>query len=64
MIFLTYFDAQDYFLVVAAFMFASNTILTLVFKHFGFLYYGYGYCLSMILTFIVGATLLARFMSS
>lgn len=59
---LSYFDSQDNMLKITLTMLLSNIILTLITLYLGFDYYGYGYSLSMILTFLVGSTLLARFL--
>lgn len=61
-IFFTYFDSQTDFILITGFMFLSNLVLTLITLLLGFSFYGYGYCLSMILTFLFGALLLARFL--
>lgn len=60
-IFLTYFDAQDYFLRATIFMFFSNIVLTFICEYLGFTYYGLGYCLAMIATFMFSAYLLTHF---
>jgi len=61
-VYFSYFDSQENMLCLSLLLFFSNAILTLLSQHLGFAYYGYGYCLSMILTFCVSATLFARFL--
>ncbi len=58
----SYFDSQENMVKVSGFMLLSNFCLTLLFRTFGFPFFGYGYCLSMILTFCLGALLLTRFL--
>lgn len=59
----SYFDSQDNMIRITVVMFLSNALLTLICLKLGFVYYGLGYCLSMILTFFMGATLLVRFLN-
>ncbi len=59
----SYFDSQDNMLKVTATMLCSNILFTFITLFLGFPFYGYGYSLSMILTFFVGATLLVRFLN-
>lgn len=59
----SYFDSQDNMLKVTGTMLVSNIVLTLIAMQMGFPFYGYGFSLSMIITFFVGATLLARFLN-
>jgi polysaccharide biosynthesis protein PelG len=59
-IFFSYFDSQENMVGVSMFMFFSNALLTLVTIQLGFPYYGLGYCVSMILTFVIGALLFVR----
>lgn len=61
-IYFSYFDSQANMVKISITMVVSNTVFTLFFRYLGFPYYGYGYCLSMILTFLVGATLMVRFL--
>jgi uncharacterized membrane protein len=61
-IFFSYFDSQNNMMIVSSFLFCSNAIFTLITQFLGFNFYGYGYCLSMILTFLLGSTLLFRFL--
>jgi uncharacterized membrane protein len=61
-IYFSYFDSQENMLKISITMVLSNSVFTLYFLYLGFPYYGYGYCLSMILTFLVGATLMVRFL--
>ncbi len=58
----SYFDSQENMLIITIFMFVSNIVLTLVSLKFGFIFYGYGFCLSMILTTLIGSVLFFRFM--
>ena len=62
-IYFSYFDSQENMLKMALVMCFSNGGLTLWSQTLGFPYYGYGYCLSMIFTFLVSGFLLIRFMS-
>ncbi|MDE3047953.1 MAG: exopolysaccharide Pel transporter PelG, partial [Verrucomicrobiota bacterium] len=59
----SYFDNQARMVVITATMLATNVGLTLLTKFWGFPYYGLGFCLSMIITFALGALLLVRFLS-
>lgn len=60
----SYFNSQENMVKITATMFCSNILFTLISLNAGFSYYGYGYCLSMILTFLVGAILLVRFLDN
>ncbi|MCX6989710.1 MAG: exopolysaccharide Pel transporter PelG [Chlamydiae bacterium] len=62
-IFFSYFDSQNNMMIVSSLMFFSNVVFTLISQQLGFSFYGYGYCLSMILTFFVAATLFIRFLN-
>jgi uncharacterized membrane protein len=59
----SYFDSQDNLLRTSMTMFFSNVLFTLISLHMGFTYYGYGYCLSMIFTFLVTAVLFVKFLN-
>ncbi len=59
----TYFDSQNNLLKSTITMFISNVVLTLISLKMGFTFYGYGYSLSMILTFFVSSSLLVRFLN-
>ena len=63
-IFLSYFDAQKPMVVASVTLFATNVILTLICLNLGFAYYGLGFCLSMILTFGLGAIMLVRLLNN
>lgn len=58
----SYFDSQNNMVRTTALLFFTNLILTLVSEKLGFKFYGLGYCISMILTFLVGAILFVRFL--
>ena len=58
----SYFDSQDNMVKVTMTMFFSNALFTFITLKLGFPFYGYGYSLSMILTFLVGAVILIRFL--
>ncbi len=62
-IFFSYFDSQENMLKLTGTMFITNTVFTLIFRDLGFAYYGYGYCLSMIVSFCIGALLFTRFLN-
>lgn len=51
----SYFDSQRDILVTTSVMFFSNVALTIISKSLGFEFYGYGYAISMLLSFFVGA---------
>lgn len=53
MILLSYFDNRKMIMYQQFFFLATNTLFTLVTIHLGFAYYGYGYFLACVLTFIV-----------
>jgi polysaccharide biosynthesis protein PelG len=61
-IYFSYFDSQNNMFICTLTLFLSNLILTLGTVHLGFSYYGYGYALSMTLTFFVSAILFTRFL--
>jgi len=60
----SYFDSQENMLKVTATMLISNTVLTVLTTLLGFKFYGLGYCLSMIISFCVGALLFTRFIKN
>jgi uncharacterized membrane protein len=59
----SYFDSQNNMMIVTSTMFLSVIALTLLTLHLGFAFYGYGYCLSMILTFFIAGTRLVHFLN-
>lgn len=59
----SYFDSQENMLKVTGMMLASNFLMTLMSLYLGFPYYGYGFCLSMIFSFLVAAMLLVKFLN-
>ncbi|NGX57690.1 MAG: hypothetical protein K940chlam3_00584 [Chlamydiae bacterium] len=63
MITLSYFDDKRDVLIIAATFLISNTLFTLLSLNLGFAYYGYGYFMSTVLTFIVAAVLSERYIS-
>lgn len=63
-VFFSYFDSQDNMIKVTTTMLVSNIIFTLICLKLGFPFYGFGYCLSMILSFFVASILLFRFLDN
>ncbi len=59
----SYFDSQENMLRVTGLMLLSNIIMTIISLYNGFPYYGYGFCFSMIFSFLVAAILLVRFLN-
>lgn len=59
----SYFDSQNNMLKVTCTMFISNVVMTLMSLYLGFPYYGLGFCLSMIFSFLISAILLMRFLN-
>ncbi len=60
MIILSYFDARRTVMGIQVFFLAANVVLTLVSMQIGFAYYGYGYFLSSLLTFVLAAFVMYR----
>ncbi|MBS0623940.1 MAG: exopolysaccharide Pel transporter PelG [Verrucomicrobia bacterium] len=60
----SYFDSQSNMLLVTVLMFVMNALLSFITLKCGFAYYGYGYCLAMILTFLVGGVRLFLFLNN
>ncbi|MBL0318248.1 MAG: exopolysaccharide Pel transporter PelG [Alphaproteobacteria bacterium] len=63
-ILLSYFDNRKAVLKVQMTFFFANTILTIYFMQAGFQYYGLGYCLASILTFVVAAVIVGRYIEN
>jgi polysaccharide biosynthesis protein PelG len=59
----SYFDNQQNMLRITATMFITNVVFTIISLKLGFSYYGMGFCLSMIVSFLVGGILLVRFLN-
>lgn len=62
-ILLAYFDLRRDMLVVALVFFVTNLALSLVTLHMGFAYYGYGYFLAALATFVFTYALVVRRLS-
>jgi uncharacterized membrane protein len=60
-VFLSYFDYRSGALTVAIVFFCTNALFTTVTIWLGFPFYGYGYFLANLVTFMVAAILLERF---
>lgn len=60
----SYFDAQEFMFKVTSIMLISNIVLTFISLSFGFPFYGFGFCLSMIFSFLISATLLINFLNN
>lgn len=58
LILFTYFDARKAPLIVSAIFLGGNVTFTYIAIRYGFQFYGYGYFLSSLLAFIVGASIL------
>ncbi|MCB1111544.1 MAG: exopolysaccharide Pel transporter PelG [Chlamydiales bacterium] len=58
---MAYFEHRRGLLAVQCFFFVSNGILTAVVMQFGFPYYGYGYFLAGVITFLFAAVVAERF---
>lgn len=63
-VFFSYFDSQENMLWTTGVMIVSNIVLTLLSQQLGFIYYGYGFALSMMISFFVGAMLFARLLKN
>ncbi len=63
MILLSYFDDRKDVVIIALVFVTSNALFTWIGMHLGFAFYGYGYFLSTIVTFIVSAVLAERYIS-
>lgn len=61
-ILLSYLDNRRDALFIQCFFLISNTLFTLFFMKFGFPLYGFGYCLSSILTFLVGGLIVEKYL--
>ena len=59
----SYFDNQQNMLKITLIMFFSNAIFSIISLLMGFQYYGYGYCISMIFTFLIASLILNSFMN-
>lgn len=57
---LSYFDVRRQVLAVSLFFFVSNALFTWITMHWGFAWYGFGYALSAILTFVLAYILVQR----
>ncbi len=62
-VFLSYFDHRKGSMTVATVFFVMNTVFTLGTLVLGFPFYGYGYFLSSLTTFVVAAIILERYVS-
>lgn len=60
----SYFDNQENMVKVSLTMLISNTSLSIASLYLGFPYYGFGYCLSMIISFLLAAILLIKFLDN
>lgn len=58
---LSYFDYRKGVCAIQIFFLCSNVILTLITREMGFAYYGYGYFLSNVLTFLLASWLVGRY---
>lgn len=58
---LTYFDNKKGVLCIQVFFFLSNGLLTALTIHLGFAWYGYGYFLSTLLTFLLATAIAERY---
>lgn len=63
MIILSYFDHRKVVMWIQGFFLLSNIIFTLISMNMGFAYYGYGYFLSALLTFILTSVVMFRHLS-
>lgn len=59
----SYFENRRTVLLIQLFFFVSNALLTYLMLSFGFPYYGLGYCISSIITFILSAFAIERFLN-
>lgn len=57
-IILSYFDRRVEFMCIHAFFFVTNALFTALSIHWGYAYYGYGYFISSLLTFLVASFVL------
>ncbi|MFQ5729408.1 MAG: exopolysaccharide Pel transporter PelG [Waddliaceae bacterium] len=58
---LSYFDYRKGVCAIQLFFFLSNTLLTLLSRHMGFNFYGYGYFLSNVMTFFLASVTTGRY---
>jgi uncharacterized membrane protein len=61
-IFLSYFDARRAILAINALFFATNLLVSWVSLKAGFAFYGYGYFLSTVITFVFAAIVIERYL--
>ncbi|TAE34180.1 MAG: hypothetical protein EAY65_03565 [Alphaproteobacteria bacterium] len=62
MIVLSYFDSRSRVMWLQCFFLVSNAVFTIITLYLGFSFYGYGYFLSSLLTFMLTMAVLFRFM--
>jgi len=60
MIFMMYFDLKNQLVKVTAVFLTSNTILTYLTLKLGYVYYGYGYLIACLISFLLGYFLLNK----
>lgn len=60
----SYFASYENMFKITLTMTITNIVFTVMTLYLGFPYYGFGYCLSMIVTFLVGSILLADFLNN
>lgn len=60
-IFLSYFDSRKRMLLVQVIFFATNASFTFISMKMGFIYYGYGYFLASLVTFVIAAVVVADY---
>lgn len=60
----SYFDSMNNILKLSFCMLVTNTLFTLISLYLGFPYYGYGFCLAMIFSFIYGAIIFVQFLNN
>ncbi|MDE3056162.1 MAG: exopolysaccharide Pel transporter PelG [Verrucomicrobiota bacterium] len=58
----SYFDNDRRMMVITVIMLGANIVFTLIFRGWGVPWYGVGFCLAMIVTFLVGALLFLQFL--
>lgn len=63
MITLSYFDDRKHVLTIAATFLVTNALFTYICMQLGFAWYGYGYCLSCIVTFALASVLTERYVN-
>lgn len=63
MVILSYFDDRNDVMYIQIFFFLTNALFTYITLHLGLAYYGYGFFASALLTFLLAAVILERYVA-